>query len=369
MSLLARARVLETQGRSIIHMEIGEPDFPTPEAVVNAGIRALQQGHTFYTPATGLPELRKAVSNYYAGRYKVNVDPKRILITPGASGALQLALGVLLEHDDYAMMTDPGYPCNRNFVRLLGANVIDVPVDSQDNYQLSARSIEANWRDDCRAVLMASPSNPTGTAVSRSELEAIFAKVTEKQSALIVDEIYQGLNYDQPDYTALSVSDDLFVVNSFSKYFGMTGWRVGWLVAPESMVDDLDKLAQNIFLAVNTPAQHAALAAFESSTLDELEQRRQEFRRRRDYLLPALKSLGFKIAAKPHGAFYLYADCSDLAGDSFQFATDLLEHAGVAVTPGIDFGAHRAKQHIRFAYTTEIHQLEEGVKRLRRFIS
>ena len=369
MALLARARELEAQGRSVIHMEIGEPDFVTPDPVVQAGIRALQQGKTHYTPATGLPALRTALASYYRNTFGVCIDPRRILITPGASGALLLLMALLVEEGSEVMMADPGYPCNRNFVRLYGGKPVDIPVGPEQGYQLDAGQLESYWSPSCNLVLLSSPSNPTGTRLPQAQIESLLNQVRDHQAALIVDEIYQGLTYGEEAMTALSLGDDLFVVNSFSKYFGMTGWRLGWLVAPQRYVDDLDKLAQNLFLAAATPSQYAALAAFDNATLTILEQRRQEFQRRRDYLLPALQSLGFDIRVKPQGAFYLYADCSHFSSDSFQFSTDLLEQAGVAVTPGIDFGSNRAAQHVRFAYTTHLENLQTGVARIREFVS
>ena len=369
MELLARCKTLEAQGRSVVHMEVGEPDFVTPEPIIRAGQRALQQGHTHYSPATGIPKLREAIADFYLDRYGVHLDPGRVLVTPGASGALQLVMSVLIDPGDEVLMADPGYPCNRHFVHLVGGIPVSIPVGADTEYQLSAASVSAAWTPKTKAVLVASPSNPTGTLLSLPELKAIHQVVRDRGGVLIVDEIYQGLVYDGDRMqTALAIADDIFVINSFSKYFGMTGWRLGWLVAPKSCVATVDRLAQNIFLAASTPTQHAALAAFTPETLDILEQRRRAFAERRDYLLPALRSLGFKILLTPRGAFYLYADCSSLTKDSFGFATELLEKEGVAVTPGRDFGQNRPEQHLRFAYTTEISQLQEGVARLARFL-
>ncbi len=335
MQLLARARELEAQGRSVVHMEIGEPDFITPLPVTDAGIRALQQGLTHYTPAAGLPELREAIARHYRDQFGVKVDAGRILITPGASGALQLILAVLVDPGSQVLMADPGYPCNRNLVYLYAGEPVMIPVGPGHSYQLSTDALEQHWTGRTCCVMLASPSNPTGTVVSGDTLQAMLELIRQRKGVLIVDEIYQNLCYHDKPQTALALGEDIFVINSFSKYFGMTGWRLGWLVAPEAYVDDLDKLAQNLFLAASTPAQHAALAAFEAPTREVLEQRRQEFQRRRDYLLPALKTLGFDIPVEPQGAFYLYADCSRFTGDSFAFTTALLEEAGVAITPGI----------------------------------
>jgi len=368
MELLARAQALEAAGRSIVHMEVGEPDFATPEPVVQAGIEALQQGHTHYLPAMGLPELRMAIARDYQIRYGVAVDWERIVVTPGSSGALQLVMGVLLDPGDSVLLADPGYPCNRNFVLAAGGEPVSIPVGVETGYQLSAELVDAAWRDDTKAVLLATPANPTGTLVSREELAAIQRLVRDRDGILIVDEIYQGLVYDDRAYSALALDQGLFVINSFSKYFGMTGWRLGWTVAPDAYVESLNRLAQNIFLSSPSVAQYAALAAFLPETLAVLEQRKAAYRQRRDYLLPALRDLGFEIPLVPEGAFYLYADCSAFTDDSFSFCQDLLEQAGVAVTPGKDFGDNAPGSHVRFAYTTEIPQLEEGVARLARYL-
>ena len=368
MELLGRARELEAQGRSIVHMEIGEPDFSTPQPIIDAAQQALAEGKTHYTPALGLPALREAISGFYQSRYGVDVPARRIIVTPGASGALLLALGVVLDRDSEVLMADPGYPCNRHFVRFIEGRARAINVSADTDYQLTADLIRANWTEATRAAMVATPSNPTGTLIAADELAAMAALVREKGGALLVDEIYHGLIYDQATPTALALSDDLFVINSFSKYFCMTGWRLGWLVVPEPYVRQVEKLAQNLFIAAPTLAQYAALAAFGKETLAILEQRRLAFQQRRDYLLPALRELGFDIPVTPQGAFYLYADCSRFTDDSFRFAGELLEQAGVAVTPGIDFGSYLPQKHLRFAYTTSLENLAEGVARIRAFI-
>jgi len=368
MKLLAEARALEAAGKDIVHMEIGEPDFPTPEPVTRAAIRAIEKGDVHYTPALGLPLLRERIAAFYQQRYGVTVPAQRIVVTPGASGALLLALGVLLDAGQQIMMADPGYPCNRNFVRFLGAAPQVVNVDAKTDYQLTAALVEQHWCEQTCALMLASPSNPTGTLIDEQALSDISRIVARKKGALIVDEIYHGLTYDYEPVTALSFSDDTFVINSFSKYFGMTGWRLGWLVAPEDAIEAIDRLAQNLFLAAPTPAQYAALAAFEPDNLSILEQRRRQFQQRRDYLLPALRELGFDLPLIPQGAFYLYAGCEKFTGDSFAFAQTLLHEAGVAVTPGRDFGDNQPHKYLRFSYTTSIARLEEGVHRLQRLI-
>ena len=366
MALLARAKELEAAGRSIVHLEIGEPDFPTAEPIVAAGQRALAAGRTRYTAAAGLPELRQAISDHYRERYGVEIPARRILITPGASGALQLATAALINPGDRVLLADPGYPCNRHFVRLVEGRAVGVPVGPETGYQLTAELVERHWDEQTTAVLLASPANPTGTAIAPEALAAIVATIEARGGRLIMDEIYHGLIYGAPVQTALAYSDQVLVVNSFSKYYGMTGWRLGWLVAPEDLVGTVEKLAQNLFLAASTPAQHAALAAFTPAAAAIFEARRREFLARRDFLLPALRELGFRIPVTPDGAFYLYADCGRFTDDSHGFALRLLEETGVAITPGIDFGGHLPHRHVRFAYTNAIPQLAEGVERLRR---
>ncbi|MFQ5757430.1 MAG: aminotransferase class I/II-fold pyridoxal phosphate-dependent enzyme [Acidiferrobacterales bacterium] len=367
MAVLARAHELERQGRSIIHMEIGEPDFPTANGIVRAAVRAIEAGHTHYLPALGLPELRERI----AGSYPAGARPAagRVVVTPGASGALQLVFAALLNPGDQVLMTDPGYPCNRHFVSLFEAEAKAIPVDVRTEYQLDAALVRKHWTARTVAVLLSSPSNPTGTLVPDDHMAEIVAAVWELGGRLIVDEIYGGLTYGAEAKTALAHSEDVFVVNSFSKYYGMTGWRVGWLVTPEAYISAIDKLAQNIFIATGTPPQYGAMAAFEPQVEEELHRRVQIFRERRDYLLPALRNLGFDIPVTPQGAFYLYADCTRFTTDSRQFALDLLERSGVAVTPGLDFGVNRPERYIRFSYATSLENLQEGVQRLRAYLA
>lgn len=369
MELMGRARELEAAGRSIVHMEVGEPDFSTPQPIVDAAQAALAAGKTHYTPAMGLPELRQAVADFYRERHGVDISAQRIVITPGASGALLLALGLLINPGDEVLMADPGYPCNRHFVRFVEGQARAVPVGAESHYQLTSAQLAEQWQQNTVAAMVATPSNPTGTLISPDELVAMNRLARERGGRLLVDEIYHGLLYGETTPSALALSDELFLINSFSKYFCMTGWRLGWLVVPEVYVSEVERLMQNLFIAAPTLAQHAALAAFSPETTAILEQRRLEFQRRRDYLLPALRELGFSIPLAPEGAFYLYADCSRFTDDSYAFSHALLEEAGVAITPGRDFGSHRATQHLRFAYTTSMEQLQEGVERLRRFLS
>ena len=369
MDLLARAQQMQAQGREVVHLEVGEPDFATAQPIIDAGLAALREQRTHYTPATGLPILRQAIADYYARKFAVKISAERVMITPGASGALQLALTCLLDVGEEVLLSDPGYPCNRNIAQLLGIQTRSLPVTAEDQYQLGATQIEKEWQASTRAAMVSSPSNPTGTRIETQHMQDLLAAVARKNGHLIVDEIYQGLVYDVEDCTALQYSDDVFVVNSFSKYFGMTGWRLGWMVVPEAFVTAVDRMSQNLFLAASTVSQYAALAAFSSETETILQQRREEFQKRRDYLLPALQNLGFKVETRPQGAFYIYADCSAITDDAYSWCHDLLEQAGVAVTPGIDFGDFKASQHIRFAYTRPVKELQRAIELIQIYLN
>jgi len=365
MEIQTAARELERQGKDVIHMEIGEPDFTTPRPIVDAAIAALNSQPMFYTSALGIQPLREAIAAYYASQYGVSVSPDRIIVTAGSSAALLLAFGVLLNPGDEVLMADPGYPCNRHFVRAMEGVPCTIPVGPEHAYQLAAGHIGQHWNDRSIAALVASPSNPTGTMIAADELRRIHAEVAARAGTLIVDEIYQGLTYGVAPSTALAIGDDVFVINSFSKYFQMTGWRLGWLVVPPAYVRDVEKLAQNLFISASTPAQHAALAAFHPDTLAILEARRAEFQTRRDFLMPALTGLGFKIPVVPQGAFYIYADSSHIATDSFELSRRILQEAQVALTPGKDFGHAAPERHIRIAYTQTVARLAEAIERMR----
>lgn len=369
MELMAKARQLEASGRSIIHLEIGEPDFATADPIVAAAQAFLAHGHVHYTSSLGLPELRQAISTHYAQRYGLDVDPRRIVVTAGASGALLLALGVLVSAGDKWLVSDPGYPCNKHFIRVFDGYPVPIPVDATGDFQPTSTDVENYWTNDTKGLMVASPANPTGTVLTSTQLTALWHAVKARRGHLIVDEIYHGLSYGMDLPSALSISPDIFVINSFSKYFGMTGWRLGWMVVPEPFLADVEKLAQNLFICPSTVAQHAALAAFKQETIEILESRRTAFSRRREMLMDGLRSIGFKIEVAPQGAFYLYADCRAFGLDSATLADKLLTEAGVAATPGRDFGAHRASEHIRFAYTTETSKLEMALESMRRYLN
>lgn len=369
MDLLGRAKALERQGRNIIHLEVGEPDFNTPEPVIEAAQAALKDQTMHYTPSTGLPALKENIAAFYADRYQAIVDPEQIVVTTGASAALIMAFGALLGENDAVMLSDPGYPCNRNFAHFLGVKTCSVETGPQTAYQLTTELIENHWQDNVKAVLIASPANPTGTLIPRSEMLKIIETVRRKNAWLIVDEIYQGLVYDSISETTAGLSDNVIVINSFSKYFHMTGWRIGWMVLPYGLVQAMDHLAQNLYLAPPTLSQYAALAVFTDATREIIEERVSVFRERRDYFYPAMQALGFRIPVKPQGAFYLYADCSAFTTNSQDFCNQLLEKAGVAITPGVDFGEHQAQTHVRLAYTRDLSVLQQAVKQLESFIS
>ncbi|CAB3712475.1 pyridoxal phosphate-dependent aminotransferase [Trinickia soli] len=370
MELAKEARQLELAGRHIIHMGIGEPDFTAPEPVVEAAAQALRRGVTQYTGALGIAPLREAISAYYQSTYGLNVEPSRIVITAGASAALLLACAALVDRDDEVLMPDPSYPCNRHFVAAMEGRPVLVPSGPEARYQLTAAEIEQRWAQKTRGVLLASPSNPTGTSIEPAELERIVKAVRARGGFTIVDEIYQGLSYDARPVSALSFGDDVVTVNSFSKYFNMTGWRLGWLVVPPAMVGAFEKLAQNLFICASALAQHAALACFEPETIAIYEGRRLEFKRRRDFIVPALERLGFSVPVMPDGAFYVYANCRGVphpaAGDSAALTKAMLHDAGVVLVPGLDFGQHAPRDYIRLSYATAYASLEEAVERLAR---
>ncbi|MCC5904294.1 MAG: aminotransferase class I/II-fold pyridoxal phosphate-dependent enzyme [Halomonas sp.] len=369
MHLLEMAQAREAQGHDVIHLEVGEPDFATPAPIVAAGQQALATGKTRYTPAAGLATLREAIAGHYAQHFNATVDPARILVTPGASGALLLASQLLVEADDRVLMADPNYPCNRHFMALAGAQVDAIPVDRRSGWQLNAPLIEQHWQARTRLAMLASPSNPTGHTLSADALQAVFKAVAAKEGEVIVDEIYQGLNYDDTPLSATSLSDQAFVVNSFSKYFGMTGWRLGWLVAPEHAVEPLTRLAQNVFLAAPTPSQYAALAAFTPECRDILETRRATLKQRRQVLLDGLAQLDLAPDLPPQGAFYLWLDISRYSRDSQAFCERLLVEENVAITPGIDFALVGGEHHVRIAFTNDVARLQEAVVRISRFVS
>jgi aspartate/methionine/tyrosine aminotransferase len=356
-------------GEPMLFLNIGEPDFTAPPRVVEAAERVLREGRTQYTDAVGLLPLRQRISGWYRTRWGVDVDPRRIVVTAGASAALQLVCHALFEDGDEVLMPDPSYPCNRHFVAAAGARAVMVPTDRSTRFQLDADEVVANWTPATRGVLLASPSNPTGTSIVPAELSRIVDEVRKRGGVCIVDEIYQGLSYDPAfERSALALGDDIVSINSFSKYFGMTGWRLGWVVLPEALVAPVERLAQNLYICASAVAQHAALAAFDDETLAECERRRQAFRERRDFIVPALGAIGLPVPVVPDGAFYVWSDVREHAADSWDFCFRLMEEAHVALTPGRDFGPANAAAHLRLSFATSMPVLQETVRRLARVL-
>lgn len=366
MDVLSRAQALEAAGRRVVHMEIGEPDFTAPPPVVEAGMRALRDGMTAYTATLGLPALREAIARHYKDRFSKGVDPKRIAITCGASGGLLTLAALYVDAGDEILVPDPGYPGYRHFVRAFEGVARSLPVSASSDFQPTLEMVRAAWGPRTKGLLLGSPSNPTGTLISKSELRKIAAFIAERGGVLLMDEIYQGLVYGAEPWTALDFPGDVVLVNSFSKYFCMTGWRLGWVVLPEGAVRGFEKLGQHLFISAPAAAQHAAVAAFSADSLKILEERRKEFARRRDFLVPALRKAGLAVPAEPHGAFYVYADCGR---NSRQYTLDLLQEEAVAATPGVDFGANGTDRFVRFAYTRSLEELEEAATRIARFAS
>ena len=364
MDVLSRAHALERAGRHVVHMEIGEPDFTAPQPVVEAGVRALREGRTAYTATLGLPALREAIAAHYAARFGVGVPVERVVVTSGASGGLLTVAALYFDAGDEVLVPDPGYPGYRHFVRAFEGRARALPVGSAENFQPTLAMVRAAWGKQTKALVLGSPSNPTGTLIARDELAAIAAFIAERGGVLIVDEIYQGLTYGLEPWTAFGLPGEVVVVNSFSKYFCMTGWRLGWVVLPQGAVRGFEKLAQHLFISAPAVAQYAACEAFSPDSIKVLEERRREFARRRDFLLPVLKQAGLRVPAEPHGAFYLYADCGR---DARGYCMQLLEKEAVAATPGVDFGANGTDRYVRFAYTRTMADLEQAATRIRRF--
>ncbi len=360
--------------RPMIFLNIGEPDFTAPPLVQEAAARAVRAGASQYTQATGLPWLRERISGWYAQRFGIDVPARRIVVTAGASAALQLACLALIEAGDEVLMPDPSYPCNRHFVSAAEGTAVLIPTTAEERYQLSAAKVEAAWTPKTRGVLLASPSNPTGTSIAPDELRRIHEVVRARGGITLIDEIYLGLSHDEAyGQSALAIDEQIISINSFSKYFNMTGWRLGWLVVPDALVPVVERLAQNLFICASTISQHAALACFEPDSLAEYERRRAEFRARRDWFIPQLQSLGLHVPVVPDGAFYAWADCTAVArawgiggaDASWDFAFELMKRAHLAVTPGRDFGADQTGRFVRFSTASSMAQLEEAVARLK----
>ena len=371
----ALAREVAHTDAPMIFLNIGEPDFTAPPLVRQAAERAIRDGRSQYTQATGLQPLRERISRWYAERFQTQVSPERIVVTAGASAALHLACLALIESGDEILMPDPSYPCNRHFVSAADGKAVLIPTTSDERFQLSADKVKAAWGPRTRGVLLASPSNPTGTSIHPETLRDIHQVVQSRGGITLVDEIYLGLSFEaEYGQTALALDDNIISINSFSKYFNMTGWRLGWMVVPEKLVPVIERLAQNLFICPSTIAQHAAMACFETESLALYEQRRSEFKARRDYFLPQLNTMGLTVPVMPDGAFYAWADCSAACAklgvkDSWDFAYAVMNQAHVAITPGRDFGTAETHNFVRFSTASSMEHLQEAVARLRALLA
>ena len=371
----ALAREVAHTDRPVVFLNIGEPDFTAPPLVQQAAQHCIAQGQTQYTQALGTDALRQAISGWYAQRFGVQVPARRIVVTAGASAALHLACLALIERGDEVLMPDPSYPCNRHFVSAAEGTAVLLPTTAEERFQLSAAKVQAAWGPSTRGVLLASPSNPTGTSIDPTELRRIHEVVSTRGGITLIDEIYLGLSHDEAyGQTALAISDEIVSINSFSKYFNMTGWRLGWLVVPDALVDVIERLAQNLFICASTVSQQAALACFEADSLALYEQRRAEFKVRRDYFIPALNDLGLTVPVMPDGAFYAWADCSAACAklglkDSWDFAHAALHQAHVAITPGRDFGTAETARFVRFSTANSMAELRTAIERLNAWLN
>lgn len=368
VELMKQANDLKRAGIDIISLGVGEPDFTAPPPVLAAMQSAAHAGLSGYSSPAGIAQLREAISGYYANQLHANVDPSRIIVTSGASGALLLAAMALINPGDEVLMPDPYYPANRNFIGAAGGITRLIPTTAQNRFQLSAGDIEQHWNSRTKGVLIASPGNPTGTSLTREELDKVLKTVRAKSGFVIMDEIYLGLSYESERQTALTLDDDVIIINSFSKYFNMTGWRLGWMVVPPYMVEPIEKMAASLAICAPTLAQYGAVACFEPESIAIYEQRREAFRQRRDYLVPALEALNIEVPVKPDGAFYIYADVSAHTPDSNVLSTSLLHNARVAVVPGVDFGPAHANSMMRFAYTIGLDRLQEAIHRIKTYL-
>lgn len=369
VSLITRAMELEKQGKKIVNLVVGEPEFKTPKPIIDSAIKSLEQNKIRYSPSLGKVELRESIAKWYQDREKINLSYNKIAVTSGSSAALLLTMAVLLNPGNEVIISDPSYPCNRHFVAAMEGVATCVPVDSKTNYQLTLEKVKDNWTEKTRAVLVSSPSNPTGGILDYEELEKIYSFVCSQGGYLIVDEIYRGISYDKEPVSATALGENVFVINSFSKYFCMTGWRLGWLVAPEKFIEKIEHLAQNLYISNSDIAQDAVLSAFSPDVVSQLDSNLIHYKEQKDYLMNELLRIGFKIPVEPKGAFYIYADASNFTDDSYKFCWEILEDIGVAIAPGLDFGNYRSNIHVRFSFPKTINIMSEGIKRIDNYLT
>lgn len=363
MDVMEAARAAEAAGRRIIHMEVGQPSTPAPAAARKALAAALDENPLGYTVALGLPDLRAGIAALYRRWYGVDLDPGRVIVTAGSSGAFLLAFSALFDAGDRVALGEPGYPSYRQILRAMSVTPVGMPTSAGNRYQ----PVPADIPENVRGLIVASPGNPSGTMLGKPELSALMQAAAARDIAFVSDEIYHGLDYEGRAVSALEVSDEAYVINSFSKYFSMTGWRVGWMVVPEDHVRTVERLAQNMFICPPHASQVAALAAL--GAIDELEANRAVYAANRRLMLEGLPKAGFTKIAPPDGAFYIYADVTDLTEDSRAFAAEILDKAGVAVTPGLDFDPARGHRTLRFSYAQGTAEIEEGLARLTAFMA
>jgi len=363
MDVLERAHELEREGRDIIHLQIGEPDFPTPKCICDAAREAIGRGETHYTHSLGLIELREAICEYFYGKYSVTIDPDRILVTSGTSPALFMIFSALLEAGDEIIMSDPHYPCYPNFAEFLGAKPVPINVEEEDAFQLRPSEIEKKIGPKTRAILINSPSNPTGNLLSRERME----KIAGLGPLVVSDEIYHGLVYGEKEHSILEFTDNAFILNGFSKLYAMTGWRLGYLIAPPEFVRPLQKIQQNFFISAGSISQWAGIAALTKADAD-VEQMKSIYDERRKYMIKRIREIGFGLAVEPAGAFYMLANAKHLAESSYDLAFEILEKAGVGVSPGIDFGKG-AEGFLRFSYANSLENIKEGLDRIEQFLA
>ncbi|CAK7056081.1 MAG: Aspartate/prephenate aminotransferase [Desulfovibrio sp.] len=366
MEVLEKAQALEAAGKSVIHLEIGQPDFVTPDCIVEAAVKAMRDGHTGYTHSCGILPLREELAAYYEREYGVTVSPERIIVTNGTSAAMLLLFGALFDKGGTAVMPDPSYACYSNFVLFAGGSVTSVPAKESEGFQLNVNEVKGKITPDTKAILVNSPSNPGGTIIAPEEFKALCAMQGDTGPRIVSDEIYHGLVYEGRAASVLEFSDDACALDGFSKRYAMTGWRLGWMVIPQDLVPVVQKLQQNFFICANSVAQWAGIAALKYAAPD-VERMRLEYDRRRRVLLAGLRSLGFTINSDPVGAFYVLANAKHLSNDSLALAFDILEKAGVGVAPGIDFGPG-AEGFLRFSYANSVENIEEALARLKKYV-
>jgi len=362
MDVLERAQALEREGRHIIHLEVGEPDFPTPECICEAAEKAIREGHTHYTHSLGLIELREGICGHYFEKYGVRVSPDRIIITTGTSPALFMIFATLLDTNDEIILSDPHYPCYPNFAHFLKARPVSVNVYEEDGFQFEVHAIERKLSPNTKAILINSPANPTGTLLSPERM----SKLAEMKPYLVSDEIYHGLVYEEKEHTILEFTERAFVLNGFSKAYAMTGWRLGYMIAPPEFVRSLQKIQQNFFISAGSVSQWAGLAALSKAGAD-VERMRSIYNQRRKYVISRLKELGFHLKTEPAGAFYVFVNVKHLSRDSYALAFEILEKAGVGVSPGIDFGDN-GEGYIRISYANSLENIKEGLDRVEGFL-